>query len=519
MVKLYTILTNALSFKSMKNSNYIFNIVAFALIVFNLLLSSWFVLHGDIMFHTDIARDFLVMNEIVTTHKPTLIGPRAGGMPGVFHGPLWFYVNLPAFMVGNGNPIVVGAFWVFLAALSVTIVYYTGKKLFNHRIGTIAALIYSSFVITYTGAMFNSFGAVMLFPLFFFLMRRYEQTIRVVYLCASLFTLGLVIQFQVGFGPTILILTVLYTLFLTIKKKKIFHLLAFAVLAIPLSSFIVFELRHDFLQIRSALTYIANKHGSGEITFFQLVFNRIQISLLDGLRLVPYSRVFALPVIGLFGWILYTCITKEKTKFRETYNLYFYYYFGFWTLMLLYSGTVWGFFYWAFLPLTILIFASLVDHVNRYVFIPVLLFVLIANIMSGLQFIKGAGNGWAAYHKEAQDVYNDASTQDFGYYVYSPDQFGYSHKYAFIYTQREFPDTKSYPYTKKELTYVSMEPAPPNRPDLDGKWWRMNRVKIQKNPIKLFTYPGGLVIEKFKLTADEMKILHDPNIIQDLTFR
>jgi hypothetical protein len=58
----------------------------FVLILINVFLSAWYVINGDIVFHTDIARDFLVLQDIVETHKPTLIGPRSGGISGVFHG-------------------------------------------------------------------------------------------------------------------------------------------------------------------------------------------------------------------------------------------------------------------------------------------------------------------------------------------------------------------------------------------------------------------------------------------------
>jgi hypothetical protein len=69
-----------------------------------IILASWFVINGDILFYSDIARDFLLMEDILYNKPIALIGPRSGAISGVFHGPLWFYLNLPAFILGKGNP-------------------------------------------------------------------------------------------------------------------------------------------------------------------------------------------------------------------------------------------------------------------------------------------------------------------------------------------------------------------------------------------------------------------------------
>ena len=86
-------------------------------------ISAWYILHNTIIFHTDIARDFLLIEDIVKNKPLTLIGPRSGGIPGVFHGPLWLYLNVPAFLFGGGNPVIVGWFWLGLSLVNLFIVY------------------------------------------------------------------------------------------------------------------------------------------------------------------------------------------------------------------------------------------------------------------------------------------------------------------------------------------------------------------------------------------------------------
>lgn len=491
----------------------------FILIIFlNILLGAWYVLNNDLIFHTDIARDFLVLADIVKTHKPTLLGPRSGGIPGVFHGPLWFYVNLPIFILGNGSPIVVGWFWVFLSALSIFVTYYFGKKLFNERIGLFASFLLSVLSISYTKALFNPFGAVLLFPVFFYLFIAYIRSTKFIYLIGSLFLLGLIIQFQIAFGLPILVLTIIYLFPLLLKRKKLFHISAYLILLVPLSTYLLFELRHDFLQIRSIISYVTTKQDVGSSSLLNMVIQRVRGILLDGINMTPQNFFWNLPITIIFGFLIHK-LKDKKFKYRDIYILYFFFYFGFWLITLAFKGVIWGYYYWPFLPLTLIIFASLFDLINKKLFILIFLYIFIINFVFGIQSIKSAGTGWKFYFGLAKVIYRDAKGADFGYYIYTPDQFAYSEKYSMQYTQRMFKDNISYPYEKKQLTYLIIAPPPSDKLYLNGDWWKSNQVKIKKYPNKKLVYPNGFVVEKYLLDKKEMEIASDPNLIHDLIFR
>jgi 4-amino-4-deoxy-L-arabinose transferase-like glycosyltransferase len=221
------------------------------LIGINIFLSAWYILRGDIFFHTDIARDFLVLGDIVKTHHLTLIGPRAGGITGVFHGPLWFYINLPIFIVSHGNPVAVGWFWVGLSITSIIVTYFVAKKMFDEMTALLSALLVSIVTITSTSNMFNPFGAVIVFPIYYYLFNEYLKTHKIQTLLIALFTLGIIIQFQMAFGIPLLLLSLLYLGKDLYKQKKLSHLFSVFILIIPLSTFILFDIKHSFMQIRS----------------------------------------------------------------------------------------------------------------------------------------------------------------------------------------------------------------------------------------------------------------------------
>src|SRR5581483_10876995 len=246
------------------NQSFFLKIFALLIIILNLVLGAWDVLHGELNFNTDIARDFLLLENVIQTHKLALIGPRSGGINGLFHGPLWLYINLPVYILSKGNPVGVGWFWIFLTALATIIVYIVGKSIFDHKVGLFSAILFSAYSISNAASYENPFGAVLLSPIFFYFFYKYLIKNEVKYLLFSLLTLGCIIQFQVAFGGPILILISLYLLYFTIlKTKKYLHFLSYLILIIPFSTYILFELRHNFLQTHSVIanfTTSVNSH-------------------------------------------------------------------------------------------------------------------------------------------------------------------------------------------------------------------------------------------------------------------
>jgi 4-amino-4-deoxy-L-arabinose transferase-like glycosyltransferase len=113
-----------------------------AAIILGIILSATSVLYGNITFHVDIARDFLLLQELVDKGDFSLIGPRAAGIDGLFHGPLWMYLNAPAYYVGGGNPVVVGWFWILLSIITICSIYWVGKKLYGKTEGLAAAALF-----------------------------------------------------------------------------------------------------------------------------------------------------------------------------------------------------------------------------------------------------------------------------------------------------------------------------------------------------------------------------------------
>jgi len=502
--------------------------VTFWLIMgFSLFAASWHVLHGSIWFHTDIARDFLLINDVVVNHKLALIGPRSGGIPGVFHGPAWLYLNLPVFIFSHGNPIAIGWFWVFLFGCSVASMFFITQKLTNMQTAMIATSLYALTTCTAVSNLFNPFGALLFAPLYVFYLIRYFERHKFQDMFLAVFIAGIVIQFQMAWGVPILMLSLPVLVYSVIKNKKIVHFTSFGVLIIPLSTFFLFDLRHQFLQTKSVLAYIGSgsEVGKQKIDILHLFIQRLRLMAfsLPG-YFTQGTNIFSLALfLCVLGLLILFFVKKNKNKSLLP-LIFVYFYIGFWIITLVFKGTIWDYYYWPFLPLFCIVLAILLystfGQKMIYLAAPLFIFLVMSNTQrmfkENSKFFTTNSGQWTFFAKQAQDIYKDANG-NFGWYVYTADQYGYSSKYAMAYSQHFYPNSQGQAFVKQEKTYLIIFPS--TNPYTNENWWRPNQIKISKKPTTVFRYPDGSYVEKYVLNSQEMNVRSDPNLIQDMIFR
>jgi len=512
--------------------------ISLTVVVINVVISAWWMLHGNILFHTDIARDFLLMEDIVVNKNLTLIGPRSGAIPGVFHGPLWLYLNLPSFLVGHGNPVVVGWFWIILSIASLLIIYYAGKKLFGYKTGLLSAILLSVTQVSAIKSLFNPYGALILAPLFFYLFANYLKKEKVILLILSMLILGLIIQFQMAFGVPLLILSSLFLIYFLIRKRKLIHLLSLSILVIPLSTYVVFDLRHNFLQSQSVINYLTGveSHGKIDLGFWKTVSMRLEELFSGGLGMLTTQQTWLnILVVFIFGLLLWEIFKKKKLNVSSPYVLFGYFYFGFWMITLLFKGPIWTYYFWPFLPLIILIFCSAVNIINKHLFYITFIIIFAINFQAAVNEIQSYNSDYLAHgesswlfnYNVAKSVYNEAK-EDFGYFIFTPDLYGYYPRYAMNYAQKLYPNIKAYPFEKKKLTYLLIAPPPSYGKDPNSLWyqknvnsesWKNSDIKINKLPESVMQYSNGFKVEKYFLSQEEIKIGANPYLINTLIFR
>ncbi len=496
-------------------------------VLYGIYLFALHVFLGDLLFHTDIARDFLLIQDIAINHKLTLIGPRAGGIPGMFFGPIWLYLNLPAFLIGNGNPLVIGYFWLFLFLFGVGAVFYISKKIFVTAVGLIAITIFIYSIIFLAPGYTQSFAPVFLSPILLYTVYLFVEKRKICHLCWSVFLCGLLIQFQPAFGSIITAITFLLSLIILIKRRHIKYLLVWIVIIIPLATFIVFELRHNFLQTHVLFNFIFH-HSSlafAQITFMQIAQNRFG-GFLDSVNLININTPLINAFFVLLNVFIFTVWFKSEKSGQRTFILLIYLYFiGFWITTFLFKGTVWDYYYWGLFPLLSIALSSLFLKVDKRLFLVLYTILTLLMIKNGYNTVREWQNkiyakntsSWIVNKEVADYIYKDAD-QNFGYYVYSTDRLGYSKKYAMSYVG----ETGNYPFSgtlcaKKPLTYLIYGPTGPGSITNPVKW-KARRAVISTKPVSVKMIQE-VKIEKYRLSQKEVLIPSSPGIVCNLDWR
>lgn len=485
---------------------------------FNLFLASWYVANNDIYFSTEIARDFFLLDEL-DQKKIVLIGPSSS--TGLFHGPLWTYINYPAYLLGHGNPVIVGWGWVFFIIVFLTSSFFITKKLFDLNTAYLFVLMNSLYMVFHAKWLYNPYGAMFLMPAFFFFFVKYIQTFKLRYLIIHTLITGAIIQFQMAVGIPLFILSFLCLIFMMFKKNRKKHVFIFLIIFLTLANFLIFDLRHNFLISNLVLHYILSP-GRDNPDYFLLLQERLRlmVSSVEILRLNEGYR----NIILFFTLLFFIFLQIKDGKYKTIYISFLYFYIGFFFLSLFNTGHLLYFYLFPLFPLVFLIFSSFITSRFKLIFVFIFVFIYISNTQTAISDIKYANTfigkdiySWNFLYNVAAKVYQFPE-KEFGYFVYSPNVVAYEGKYAMFYARKVYKKNPHY-FEKKPATFLVIAPPPPDNPYMEDKWWRINQVKISKKPDEVFKFENGYKIERYKLTNEEIKVPYDKAIDPGLHFR
>jgi hypothetical protein len=500
----------------------IFAVIFFALLSCSAFFASWFVLNGDLQFSSDVARDFFLFGEIATK-KIILIGPKSS-VAGLFHGPLWLYLNFPAYILGGGNPVIVGWWWVIMSFLILIPFYFIAKKLFDKNTALLFILFSALFFSFHTKAMINPDGAMFCLPIFFFLFIQYLKTWKIKYLIAHIFVAGLIIQFQLAIGVPLLMLSIAYLTFRILRSKHKQHLLGFLTIFVPLSTYIVFDLRHQFLLFHGVLRYLSPSSGNSIIYNYSFMFMdrlRLMLSQVEFIRPDPEYRNLIVALIFIFFLVLQI----KNNKHRTTYFSFLYFYVGFYALTLINRGPILYFYMYPFFPLVFLIFSSFITSNYKKVFLVIFFIIYALNFHTAIldtynshHFIGKDQTSWKFLDNMASTFFS-TKENNFGYFVYTPDVIAYGPKYALFYEQTKHPNVNAIYLEKKPVTFMVIAPQAVDNPYISYKWWKENTINLRIPPNSVINFPNGYSIEKYNLSPEQIALPYNHNYDPGLGFR
>lgn len=275
----------------------------------------------NIYFGFDQARDAYESLNIYKNFDLKIIGPSTAS-EGLFHGPLYWYLIGPLYLLGSGNPAYPAAFLLFLNALGVFGVFYLGKILFNEKAAIFAALLYAaSFEQTQYAMYFGNPGPAVLTTLIFYLglalavFKRDWRGIPV-----SLVGLGLSVQFEF-FLIYLAVIFVLLTFSFKKRLKKLVNpnkvFISILFLVLTLSSFIISELKFGFrtTKVLFATLSVAGTQETPPRLVARSYFERLSVHIHDNVLAFGVDAEMVILVILLLasGYI----VIKRKEEYEK----------------------------------------------------------------------------------------------------------------------------------------------------------------------------------------------------------
>lgn len=478
-------------------------------IFFNVILCAWSVLHNDIYYYTDIGRDFLIFDEIVTK-KLVLFGPRAD-MQGLFHGILWHYLNVPAYVLGRGDPVIVGWFWMLLTLGFLGTVYYSIKKLFDQESALLATALVSASSVQISQGFFHGNGAMLIMPLFFYTFTRYVQERQLRVLFFHFITVGMLVQFEIAVGVPLAILSCVALIYHIVRGKQWKHVVGFFALAPFAATFLLIELKYNFLQFRSFASYLHGARDNAAHTpFMHSLIDRVRNIGTHGVNIMqePLHAANIILFALLLGAIYISFKRKESSK--EIYGAFLYFYIGYYILTLLHGGYLIKFWWLPLSILPIMMIATIQKYFVKPVYLALLILFLGIATYQNIQFITlldtQRGNdfhSWQFHYVLAQQVLQKAP-KEFGYFIYAPDIYGYQDKYAFLYANRELK--RGVAFEKRLITYVFSEPPPKDFTGHDIDWWVSEKLQIKTKPLSVRKLQGDYEVRTYLLGVDDLNV-------------
>lgn len=382
---------------------------------------------------------------------------------GIFHGVWWYYFLSIPYLLFNGSPLGF-VFFIFLLSLVQVFLFYSFLK---KKIGVLPSFIFL-LLITYSSYFISTsfFAISSIFVLPFILLLLYAtyqciDTHRIRYQFLIFLSLGFIFESEVSFGIFIIpsyFLSILVTKQISkffAKKSRVIY--SFIALLIPILPRIFFEVRHNFIQTRTALTFLTKPHMFSSKSFEAVFSERLQLFLMY------YKSLF---FDHIFLSLIFLCVTLigffySFKKLKHSHKKYMFFvimllFFLFLT-SLLYKDNFWvnyyeGLPYFYLVLISMSLYALSKSRSKIITSIPFVIFILLLVIM-GQKIYKELTNknkisesGLRSHIQVFDYLYAQNKNQPFCVRIYTPPVIPYTYNYLFNYYQR----VKKYPAVSTE---------------------------------------------------------------------
>lgn len=210
-----------------------------------------------------------IVKDIVVNRHSRLIGQLTSA-PGIFIGSFFYYLLVPFFLLTNMDPIGVTILGVIVGVLTIISYYFVLGKLFNRTTGIIASFLHAVLIPAIgfdrwiVPTIPTKLWAIWYLYTLIMMIRGNFSVLPVLGIL-----IGLIWQVHIALFPTLLAVPIALSLSRKLPNPKQI-LLFLSGLVITSTPFILFEVRHNFLQTMNLITNFTSPH-SGEIGLPKLI--------------------------------------------------------------------------------------------------------------------------------------------------------------------------------------------------------------------------------------------------------
>ena len=266
-----------------------------------------------------------IVKDIVLDHHLRLIGQLTSA-PGIFIGPLYYYLLIPFFLLTNMDPIGATIPITIVGILTIVSYYLVFSKLFNKKVGLIASFLYAVLLtnINFDRRVVPSTLTNLWVVWYFYTILMIARG-KFLVLPALGVLIGLIWHIHIALIPTISAIPMAFMVSKKLPnvKQLLLFLLSLFISSLPL---IAFELRHGFSQTFSLINNFSSEHGGGAgLSKLFNVLNMITKNI-NSLFLSPQSLPMPLKpafVILLFSSTLIVAFFNKLISKIELMPLFF----------------------------------------------------------------------------------------------------------------------------------------------------------------------------------------------------
>jgi hypothetical protein len=207
----------------------------------------------SLYFIYDIGRDSLVFKSMAEGDLK-LTGPTTG-LKSFYLGPLWYYIGLPGYLIGNGSPYILQLWYILLAWLSIPLFWILSHRLFGNTKWAKLAAILLAFIpgsILGTNKVWNPMLALPLMTAAILCLLEARKS--KVHLVAGMLFIALTLQAEFAYAIFFLVSFILLLPWLRGKWEWKTFAAVVGVTGITLIPQIVFELIHKFAMTKAIFT-------------------------------------------------------------------------------------------------------------------------------------------------------------------------------------------------------------------------------------------------------------------------